>query len=251
MNPKTLPPQLIGLMSVLLLAVACGAAAPATAPEIGAKTWNLVVLGGGKSWGVGKLYAADIEADERVKVTLHDLAREVDGTSQMLDDLRTFDVYRKAVKDAEVIIFEASALDYTGAGFFEEGSRFECSSKAMDSYKADLDAIIAEIFALRKGKLTLIRAMDLYSSSNGDWKKWGKYEEYKRCWEAMSATIHQVAAERKIPVAEVYTAFNGPSHDEEPMDKGYIQPDGEHPSEAGARVIAEAFRKLGYVPSVL
>jgi len=34
------------------------------------------------------------------------------------------------------------------------------------------------------------------------------------------------------------------------MDKGYLQADGEHPSEAGAKVIAEAFRKLGYVPIV-
>ena len=63
-------------------------------------------------------------------------------------------------------------------------------------------------------------------------------------------TIHQVAAEKKIPVAEVYAAFNGPSHDEEPMDKGYIQSDGEHPSEAGAKAIAELLRKLGYVPIV-
>jgi hypothetical protein len=199
---------------------------------------------------VGKLYAADIEADENVKVTLHDLTREVDSTTQMLDDLRNFEVYQEAVKDAEVIIFEASALDYTGTGFFEEGSSFECSPNAMDSYKADLDAIIAEIFALRKGKPTLIRAMDLYSSGNGDWKKWGKYEEYKHCWEVMSTTIHQVAAEHQIPVAEVYAAFNGPSHDEEPMGKGYLQADGEHPSETGAQVIAEAFRKLGYVPVV-
>ena len=119
MNPKSLPSRMIGLTLVLLLAVACGTPAPATALKIEAKEWDLVVLGGGKSWGVGKLYAADIEADRSVKVTLHDLTREVDGTSQMLEDLRTFDVYRKAVKDAEVIIFEASALDYTGAGFFE------------------------------------------------------------------------------------------------------------------------------------
>jgi lysophospholipase L1-like esterase len=49
---------------------------------------------------------------------------------------------------------------------------------------------------------------------------------------------------------ELIAAFNGPNHDEDPKDKGYILPDGEHPSEAGAQVIAEAFRKLGYVPIV-
>jgi hypothetical protein len=49
MNRKALPSQLIGLIWALMLAVACGAPAPATAPEIRAKTWNLVVLGGSKS----------------------------------------------------------------------------------------------------------------------------------------------------------------------------------------------------------
>jgi len=63
-------------------------------------------------------------------------------------------------------------------------------------------------------------------------------------------TIQEAAAAHKISGAEVYAAFNGSSHDEEPGDKGYIQPDGGHPSEAEARVIAEAFRQLGYVPRV-
>jgi hypothetical protein len=45
-------------------------------------------------------------------------------------------------------------------------------------------------------------------------------------------------------------AFNGPIHAEEPVDKSRIQPDGEHPGEAEARVIAEAFRKPEHVPIV-
>ncbi len=50
MNAKTLPSQLISLTFVFLFAVACGAPAPAAAPKIEAKEWNLVVLGGSKSW---------------------------------------------------------------------------------------------------------------------------------------------------------------------------------------------------------
>jgi len=159
-------------------------------------------------------------------------------------------VYRKAVQNAEVITVIANPADHIGWAIAGDGDKYDCSSKALAGYKADLDAILKEIFALRKGKPTLIRTYDFYTPIYSEWKKMGKYEEYKRCWEAMSVTIHEAAASRKIPVAEVYAAFNGPSHDEEPVDKGYIQPDGEHPSEVGARVIAEAFRKLGYDPIV-
>ena len=81
-------------------------------------------------------------------------------------------------------------------------------------------------------------------------EEWGKYDAYKSCWETINETIHQTAEEHNIPVAEVYTVFNGPTHDEDPMGKGYLRPDGEHPSETGAKVIAEAFRKLGYDPII-
>jgi hypothetical protein len=159
-------------------------------------------------------------------------------------------VYRKAIKEAEIITFIANPTDHIGWAIVGDGDKYDCSPKALAGYKADLDAILREILTLRKGKPTLIRTHDFYNPIYREWKKLGKYEEYKRCWEAISATIYEAAAAHKIPVAEVYAAFNGSSHDEESGDKGYIQPDGEHPSEAGARVIAEAFRQLGYVPSV-
>ncbi len=250
MNSLTLPSRLIGLTWVLLLAVACGTPAPAAAPKIAAKEWNLVVLGDSTSMGLGQSYAAAIESDMGVKVTLNDLWRGGLTTGQLLDDLRTFDVYRQAVKNAEVITVIANPADHIGWAIVGDGDKYDCSSKALASYKADLNAITKEILSLRKGKPTLIRTYDFYSPIYSEWKKVGKYEEYKRCWEAISVTIHEAAAAHQIPVAEVYAAFNGPSHDEEPADKGYLQPDGEHPSEAGAQVIAEAFRKLGYVPIV-
>jgi hypothetical protein len=249
MNTKTLPSQMMGLILGLLLAVACGTP-QTTAPKIEAKEWNLVVLGDSTSMGFGQYYAAAIEADMGVKVTLNDLWRGGLTTEQLLDDLRTFDVYRKAVKDAEVITVIANPADHIGWAIVGEGDQYDCSPKALAGYKVDLDAIVKEIFALRKGKPTLIRTYDFYNPVYSEWKKMGKYEEYKRCWEAISTTIHEAAAAHKIPIAEVYAAFNGPNHDEDAMDKGYIQADGEHPSEAGAKVIAEAFRKLGYVPIV-
>ena len=45
----------------------------------------------------------------------------------------------------------------------------------------------------------------------------------------------------------VYLAFNGPNGDQDPVGKGYISIDAFHPNDAGHKVIADAFRKLGYV----
>jgi len=46
----------------------------------------------------------------------------------------------------------------------------------------------------------------------------------------------------------VYDAFNGPNHDEDPREKGYIGPDGEHTNEEGRKIIAKLFHELGYEP---
>jgi lysophospholipase L1-like esterase len=58
-----------------------------------------------------------------------------------------------------------------------------------------------------------------------------------------------VAAEFDVPVAPVFDTFNGPNHDEDPRDKGYISVDGAHPSGEGAKAIAELLRDLGYEPT--
>jgi lysophospholipase L1-like esterase len=48
----------------------------------------------------------------------------------------------------------------------------------------------------------------------------------------------------------VYDAFNGPNHDQDPRDKGYIGSDGMHTNETGQDIIADLLRELGYEYSV-
>lgn len=211
------------------------------------KEWDYVVLGDSSAWGFSKYYAAHIEEDLGVKVTVHD--RTVGGLSsgQLLRLLRK-DVWelRETISEAEVVTFIANPADHIGWRIATGKGKHDCSPEALAGYKADLDDIIAEIFSLRSGSPTIVRAMDSYVPIYSDWKEWGEYEENKRCWEALVKTIHQAAAEHKIPVARVYDAFNGPDHDEDPKDKGYIGDDGKHTNEKGQKVIADLFRKLGY-----
>jgi lysophospholipase L1-like esterase len=44
--------------------------------------------------------------------------------------------------------------------------------------------------------------------------------------------------------------MNGNSHDEDPRLKGYILEDGEHPSELGAKYMADLLADVGYDPVI-
>ena len=68
--------------------------------------------------------------------------------------------------------------------------------------------------------------------------------------EALNKTVVEVCSEHKVGVADVFSAFNGPDHQEDPRDKGYIGRDGEHTNNLGKEVIAQTLRDLGYEPTV-
>ena len=247
----------LGWVAVLFLLVACAPAAKlssvhAGTPEPG-EVLHWVVFGDGLSRSHGEYYARQIETDLGVKVELDDLSMPWLSSGQLLNDLRDgsgsrFGV-KRAVQQANVVVFFATATDHIGDHIYVRGAgseKYDCSSQALAAYKADLNAIIAEILTLRKGQPTIIRAMDSYNLLFSIWKNLGMYDEYKRCWDALNATIHQAAAAHKIPVAEVYAAFNGLNHDQDPKDKGYLGADDIHTNEAGDKAIVDVLRKLGY-----
>lgn len=224
---------------ILILSVSCSK-----------KEWDYVVLGDSSTWGFPKYFAAHIETDLGVKVKVHD--RSVGGlsTGQLLKMLNNDKELRNIISEAEVVTFIANPGEHIGWRIITGEGWHDCSSEALAGYKSDLDEIIKEIFLLRKGSPTVIRAMDFYIPIHIEWKKRGEYEENRRCWNALNETVHHAAEEHNIPVAHVYDAFNGQDHNEDPRDKGYIGDDGLHTNEEGQKVIADLFRKLGYEPIV-
>lgn len=256
----SVPLRIVGLAALALLA-ACSPTAtqtrtlvPLTTPTVvaamGGEEWHYVVLGDSQMWGIGDYYAKYIEADLRVKVELDDYWKGLTTATDLLDDLRTFDVVRNAVKRANVVTLHTNPAGSIGwhAATLHESDKYDCSDQALANYKADLDAIFGEILTLRKGQPTIIRVMGNYANFHlfSEWKRLGMYDEYKRCSEAAVAIYYQAAAEHNIPIADVFSAFNGPNHDQDPRDKGYMLEDDMHPSDAGRQVIADQFRKLGY-----
>lgn len=248
----------MGLATALVLLAACGPAATPTPtapmPEPGAE-WHYVVFGDSTAWGFPKFYAAYIQEDLGVKVTVHNKTSPGQQAHVLLRRVRNDQELRELVSEAEVVTFIANPLgsksgahpgDWTCIG--DRFSVVDCSPETFDVYKEHLEAIIGEILFLRRGSPTIIRAMDYYMPIYSEWKEQGIHEECTYCWENMNEAIHQAASEHNVPLAHVYDAFNGPNHDEDPREKGYIGPDGEHTSEEGQKVIADLFRELGYEP---
>jgi len=210
-----------------------------------------VVLGDSSQWGFGTFYAAYMEADLGVKVQVQD--RTIGGLSSkdLLERLRTNQRLRSEIHNAEVITFSPGGpTPYTGMGCQGNCDPPNASVDALAAYKADCEAIVAEIAALRHGKPTLIRVSTYYCPYCKRWKEEGCDAECRPYWDTINAVITEVAGEHHIPFANLFAAFSGPDYDEDPHDKGYIGPDGVHANEAGQKVIADAFRKLGYATIV-
>ena len=78
------------------------------------------------------------------------------------------------------------------------------------------------------------------------WDQCGITAVCTRKFECFASAIAKAAAAYRVPVADVYRAFNGADHREDPVDKGYIDTDGIHVSDAGRAVFAETLAALGY-----
>jgi hypothetical protein len=60
--------------------------------------------------------------------------------------------------------------------------------------------------------------------------------------------VRQSAEAVNVPFLSRYDAFNGLQHAEDPREKGFIRPDGEHPTSLACQFTAELLSKMGYAP---
>ena len=235
---------------------------PTTAPTEELTEWDLFFISDSSGFGAGELYAEHIERDLGVTVRLHDLALGALSAGRVLRALRGEPEYNAVLQklptlvreaEAAVVVFCANAGDSVSQTHPILGCVSplpyvgDCSPQTFEQYRADLEAVYEQILTLRSDAPTIIRAHDAYHTIYSRYRESG-YDECVRCWENYNEAIHQAAAARNVPIAHVYDAFNGPNHDEDPRDKGYIGPGGEDISEAGQKVIADLLRELGYEP---
>ena len=226
---------------------------PTTQPAIATPgaIWNYAVLGDSSSWGFPKFYAGYIEADLGVKVNVLDWTTGGMTSAAVLDQLRANKQERLDVSRSEVVTFYGNPLHIVSLSITtgNYSDKYDCSAQAVARYKADMNGIAGEIFALRKGQPTIIRTYTRFMPFYRQWREGGQFDEYQRCVAALDEAILQVGKEHGIPVADTGLALNGPNHDQDPNDMGYLY-DGVHENDVGAQVVADVFRKLGYAAVV-
>jgi lysophospholipase L1-like esterase len=188
--------------------------APTVIAERGDEEWDYVALGDSITWGFIDQYAEMLEQDLGVKVNLRDRTAGGDHSSLLLERLRTDPDLRQALREAEVITFEIPWNVVKGPWQTYEGlipgdcggaDNQDCLRAAFDTYKADTDAIIAEIVSLRNPSEALIRTMDTYQFWVRESKEKGTFDTLNRYWRDANEHVIEEAARYNIPAAASMT----------------------------------------------
>lgn len=226
-------------------------------------SWDLVFISASNGWGVAEQYAAMIEDDIGIPVTVHDLAIGSLSAGMVLEgmDGEGMELYLRELPEllpeAEVVV--VSLLDpkdsvptevthswnCMGPGSYVN----ECPAEPFEPYFDDMDAIFAEIFEARNGQPTIVRAFDIYNFPD-DWQENDVYDDCLSCYRDMLlAGFYEVTGSYNVPTAHVFESWSEPDFTGSPREKGYIGDDGIHPSEAGEAAQAQMLRELGYEPT--
>jgi hypothetical protein len=232
--------------------------------------WDLVFISDSTGWGVAEILAQNIERDTGKTVRVHDYAvgglpalrvlkalrsdPESASSAESKTNLKTF---QSAVAEAEMIVFFANPRGDSSEGGVQGGMEYcfkgeqapdDCTPELYEPYTKNLILVYEEIFALRNGRPTIIRAYDLYNPLISTHRENNIESECTECFETFNRAVQLAAEEFNIPFVSIYDVFNGINHDEDPREKGYIGSDGVHASIEGQQVIADLISALGYEP---
>jgi hypothetical protein len=222
--------------------------------------WDLVVIGDSTMWKLNSPFAAQIEKDVGVEVTTHDVTPGGLEAGRVLESLRTGEpmtYLQDTLREAEVVVMFVNPMKsidpenpHDFVACFSSKEPGPCSMDTLEKYIADLKGIWEEIFILREGQPTILRATDIYNPLVTNWQKNGVFEACTECWVNLSEANRIAAEAYNIPFLSRLEAFGGPDYTENPREKGYIANDGEHPTDLMGQHTAELLAQLGYDPVI-
>lgn len=231
--------------------------APSAAWPDEGEPWDLLYISDSGGWGVADLLAERAAEALGVEVRVYDHASGGLSAVTALARIRG-DMYPNIsdwVRESEIIVVYGNPED-SGAdleiGTCVSTSTMEREPPAPQTagdyqpYREVLDELYAEIWKLREGTPTVLRAIDLYNPVISAWREAGIEPECTEHWELWSSVIREAAESNGAVMVSTYDLFNGPDHDEDPREKGYIGSDGEHTTPQGAAAIAAAIAAAGF-----
>ena len=259
---------IFGVLVVLGFATAVqGATAAATSSGLAAlrsQPVDLVYISDSSGWGVARTYARLIRHDLGAAVRVHDQWTPDLAAATILKRLRKpSNPWVRLIRNAEVIVVYGNPVGL-GIKAVQSGACVDGSTpppaigpRTWQPYVATLKAIYKRIFAIRKSRPVILRTANWYvpiiyhgavivGPPGPSWQDSGIIDLCTKFEESHSAAIAQAANAYRVPMADVYSAFNGPNHLEDPVAKGYLQADNVHPNNKGRAVIAQTLTALGY-----
>lgn len=164
----------------------------------------------------------DVVDDAVPGATSSDLASAVVGDGLM----------RGALARADAVLI---TIGHNDAPWVHGGGSAEGDAARL---RENLDAVLTEIEALRRGRPTLVRVTNLYDDRD--------LPSTRPVVRLFNRTICSVAAAHSVPCADVHSAFNGAggSDDAGPL----LARDHVHPSPRGHRAITRVLARLGFSP---
>ena len=257
-------------MVLLVLAAGCSSPQPTDEEEqattAAASSLDYVAFGDSLAAGEGATYSyvyryADLLGmDTGTEVNVNNLGVSGLTSRQLRAAIENNQRAKDAIEHSEVITVNIGANDLLQArlrykaGYCGGADNQDCFRRAVADFRANWDAILADITGLRSPGRAIIRTMDFYNpfvnldEATDSWPENGvnDFVVFKKYLEQVNSHIAESSDAYGIPHARIQEAFNGPNGDEDPNDKGYLYSDRLHPNGTGHDVIAQEFRKLGY-----
>ena len=286
MNGRTVTKRTLASLTVVAMLASCAAestvppssttpAAASTAPLVSsmpaaaapspgvAAHWSLVsisdsVFGSGDEDHLEAVdaYAAGIERDLGVKVTVHGYWLGGHTSDQVLRRIQSDSVLRAALASADVIVFEVPIGEFRFECPFDNaewhpltGTPTEwwtCTARAAARNTANAGRIMDAIVALRSPADALILASNLWEIGYRANLAQGIEPQMHALFTAANAGVEAAATSRGIPVADAWTAFMGPDGTTDPVATGDLLDDMSHLTPQGAAKLASVWRVLGY-----
>jgi lysophospholipase L1-like esterase len=228
-----------------------------------AQTWQYTALGDSLAAGLNDTqggYVARFRnyVQTDTGATVNVVNRGVSGwtSADLLNALRTDESLRAQIANSQIVTWNIGANDFQGAveryrsGTCGGTDNQDCVRAAVVQFKANWNAIIAQILSLRSTSNTIIRTMDNYNPAVDLLRTFGLLAVMKPYLEDINRFIFLSATSNRIGCARVYLAFNGINGEADAGTRGYISSDGIHPNNTGHDVIASELRALSYQPLV-
>lgn len=253
----------VPLFAVAVLVAACGGSAgtsgsgagPSSSPSLSGEPVDLVFISDSSGWQVANIYAQRAQKALGRPVRVTDWAIGGLSLDQALAQVKGDP---SKVANAEIIVV-GSIGPTPGGGTGSDFEKCVVPTTQPDqqppktytvadwaTYQADLGSLYAEIWNLRQGAPTILRALDRYNPVISDWQAGGIQKECTAGFAAMNGAIKAAAQANRATFASAEDALNGLGHHQDPRAQGYIADDGVHCLAKGAALITDTLAAAGF-----